>query len=172
MTPPPSHRRRRPAQAPAVNRRRRKRRARTRQQRSRRMLLLGLLLGLPVVLLLTLTVGATAVFGSSCDLNALRPVAVGAHGADHGEQGQPDAEGDQHADQPGDPGAEPVVADALDGVAGIGLAHYGEVLVAIHRRADTRSAAHAGPLYGSGPHGRIDGHAGHRGTAGAGRLTG
>ena len=41
------------------------------------MLLLGLLLGVPIVLLLTLTVGATAVFGSSCDLNALRPVAVG-----------------------------------------------------------------------------------------------
>src|SRR5215216_1066920 len=50
----------------------------------------------------------------------LRPVAVGAQGADHGEQGQPDAEGDQHADQPGDAGAEPVVADALDGVAGQG----------------------------------------------------
>src|SRR5437879_13656248 len=77
MTRHPSHGRRRPAQAPAVNRRRRKRRARTRQQRSHRMLLLGLLLGVPVVMFLTLTVGATAVFGSSCDLNALQPVAVG-----------------------------------------------------------------------------------------------
>jgi penicillin-binding protein 1A len=41
------------------------------------MLLLGVLLGLPVVAVLSLTVGATAVFGSSCDLNALQPVAVG-----------------------------------------------------------------------------------------------
>jgi len=78
MTPPPSHGRRRPAsQAPVANRRRRKRRTRTKKQRSHRMLLLGVLLGLPVVIVLTLTVGATAVFGSSCDLNALQPVAVG-----------------------------------------------------------------------------------------------
>jgi penicillin-binding protein 1A len=41
------------------------------------VLLAGFLVGLPVVVLLALTVGATAVFGSSCDLNALRPVAVG-----------------------------------------------------------------------------------------------
>jgi penicillin-binding protein 1A len=78
MTPPPSHGRRRPAsQANVATRRRRKRRARTKKQRSRRMLLLGVLLGLPVIVVLTLTVGATAVFGSSCDLNALQPVAVG-----------------------------------------------------------------------------------------------
>ena len=78
MTPPSSHGKRRPAsQAHAVNRRRRKRRARTKKQRSRRLLLLGVLLGLPVVAVLALTVGASAVFGSSCDLNALRPVAVG-----------------------------------------------------------------------------------------------
>jgi penicillin-binding protein 1A len=78
MTPPPSHGRRRPpAQAHVANRRRRKRRARTRKQRSHRVLLAGFLVGLPVVAFLALTVGATAVFGSSCDLNALRPVAVG-----------------------------------------------------------------------------------------------
>jgi membrane peptidoglycan carboxypeptidase len=78
MTPPPSHGRRRPSsQAHVANRRRRKRRTRTKKQRSHRTLLLGVLLGLPVVIVLTLTVGATAVFGSSCDLNALQPVAVG-----------------------------------------------------------------------------------------------
>ena len=75
--PPPPRGRRRPAPDTVVNRRRRKRRARSRKQRSHRVLLLGIVVGLPVVVILTLTVGATAVFGSSCDLNALRPVAVG-----------------------------------------------------------------------------------------------
>src|SRR2546423_12859263 len=67
----------RPRSAPAWSRRRRKRRARTRRQRSRRTVLLALLIGLPIVVLVAGTVGATAVFGSSCDLNSLRPVAVG-----------------------------------------------------------------------------------------------
>jgi penicillin-binding protein 1A len=58
------------------NRRRRKRRARSRKKHSRRMLV-ATLIGLPVLVLIAGTVGATAVFGSSCDLNALTPVAVG-----------------------------------------------------------------------------------------------
>ena len=40
-------------------------------------MLVATLIGLPVVVLVAGTVGATAVFGSSCDLNALTPVAVG-----------------------------------------------------------------------------------------------
>jgi len=43
---------------------------------SRRTLIVVLIV-LPVVVLVAGTVGATAVFGSSCDLNALQPVAVG-----------------------------------------------------------------------------------------------
>jgi penicillin-binding protein 1A len=39
--------------------------------------LLAALVGVPLVVLVAGTVGATAVFGSRCDLNALRPVAVG-----------------------------------------------------------------------------------------------
>jgi penicillin-binding protein 1A len=58
------------------NRRRRKRRARSRKRRSRRTLI-ATLIGLPLVVLVAGTVGVTAVFGSSCDLNALTPVAVG-----------------------------------------------------------------------------------------------
>jgi len=57
-------------------RRRRKRRARARKHRSRRTLI-AVLIGLPVVILVAGTVGATAVFGSSCNLNSLQPVAVG-----------------------------------------------------------------------------------------------
>jgi penicillin-binding protein 1A len=55
---------------------RRRRRARSRKQRSRRMLV-AMFIGLPVLVLVAGTVGATAVFGSSCDLKALTPVAVG-----------------------------------------------------------------------------------------------
>lgn len=58
------------------SRRKRKRRARARKKRSRRTLV-AVLIGLPVIVLVAGTVGATAVFGSSCDLNALQPVAVG-----------------------------------------------------------------------------------------------
>src|SRR5205085_2754638 len=47
------------------------------------------------------------------------------------------------------------VPAALDGVAGVGLANYGEVLVAIHCRADPRPAAHASPLQRRGDQGRI-----------------
>jgi penicillin-binding protein 1A len=77
MTPPSSHGRRRAGSDQIANRRRRKRRARTRKQRSRRTMLLAALLGLPVLAVVAGTVGVTAVLGSSCDLNALRPVAVG-----------------------------------------------------------------------------------------------
>jgi penicillin-binding protein 1A len=59
-----------------TNRRRRNRRTRTRKQRSRRALI-AVLIGLPLAVLVAGTVGATAVLGSSCDLDALRPVAVG-----------------------------------------------------------------------------------------------
>jgi penicillin-binding protein 1A len=75
MTPPPRGRRSSPDRAPA-SRRRRRRRARTRKQHSRRALV-ATFIGLPLVVLVAGTVGVTAVFGSSCDLNALRPVAVG-----------------------------------------------------------------------------------------------
>jgi penicillin-binding protein 1A len=40
-------------------------------------MLIAALVGLPVLIVVGGTVGATAVFGSSCDLNALQPVAVG-----------------------------------------------------------------------------------------------
>jgi penicillin-binding protein 1A len=66
MTPPQS----------SGTRRRRQRRARSRKQRSRRMLV-ATFIGLPALVLVAGTVGATAVFGSSCDLKALTPVAVG-----------------------------------------------------------------------------------------------
>jgi penicillin-binding protein 1A len=71
----PSERRRRVEQT-AASRRRRKRRNRTRRQRSRKMLLIVLLVGALVVVVAG-SIGATVVFGSSCNLSALRPVAVG-----------------------------------------------------------------------------------------------
>jgi penicillin-binding protein 1A len=58
------------------NRRKRKRRARSRKRHSRRMLV-AMLLGLPVLVVVGGTVGVTAVFGSSCDLNSLHAVSVG-----------------------------------------------------------------------------------------------
>jgi penicillin-binding protein 1A len=85
MTPPPPGRRRsgppsrsRPgSELPSGGRRRRKRRSRARKRQSRRFLLLGAFVVVPLVLLVGATVGGTAAFGSSCNLNALRPVAVG-----------------------------------------------------------------------------------------------
>jgi penicillin-binding protein 1A len=78
MTPPRSPQgRRRSAEPPGATRRRRKRRSRARKQHSRRTVLLAALVGIPVLIVVAGTVGATAVFGSRCDLNALRPVAVG-----------------------------------------------------------------------------------------------
>ena len=79
MTPPRSPQgRRRPSSEPlAGNRRRRKRRARARKRQHRRVVLITALVGIPLVLLIGATVGGTAVFGSRCDLNTLRPVAVG-----------------------------------------------------------------------------------------------
>jgi penicillin-binding protein 1A len=76
MTPPPPGRRRSPEPV-RTNSRRRKRRARARRHRSRRTMLLVALIAFPVLVVVAGTVGATAVFGSSCDLKALTPVAVG-----------------------------------------------------------------------------------------------
>lgn len=87
MTPPPPPGRRR--QGPTSsrsqartdstigNRRRRKRRTLARKRRTRRLALVGLFVVIPLVLLIGATIGGTAAFGSSCDLNTLRPVAVG-----------------------------------------------------------------------------------------------
>jgi penicillin-binding protein 1A len=72
--PPPS--RRRPPEGRGLPRGR-KRRARVRKQRSRRALLVTLLVLVPIVVLVAGTVGATAVFGSRCNLSSLTPVAVG-----------------------------------------------------------------------------------------------
>jgi penicillin-binding protein 1A len=58
------------------NRRKRKRRARSRKRHSRRMLI-AVLIALPVLAVVGGTVGVTAVFGSSCDLNSLHAVSVG-----------------------------------------------------------------------------------------------
>jgi penicillin-binding protein 1A len=77
MTPPPGSNRRRNVEPVGATRRRRKRRARTRKQRSRRTMVIAVLVVVPIVVLVGGTVGATAVFGSRCDLNSLRPVAVG-----------------------------------------------------------------------------------------------
>jgi penicillin-binding protein 1A len=79
MTPPrpPQGRRRATPEPPIANRRRRKRRAQARRKQNRRVLLLVAFIGVPFVLLIGATVGGTAAFGSSCDLDALRPVAVG-----------------------------------------------------------------------------------------------
>ena len=72
MTPPRSRR----TEQTEASRRRRKRRTRTRKQRSRKLVLIVLLVGVLVVVVAG-SIGATVVFGSSCNLNALRPVAVG-----------------------------------------------------------------------------------------------
>jgi penicillin-binding protein 1A len=73
MTPPRSSRH--PPERSGT-RGRRRRQARARRRFRRRVLLLALL-GLPVVLALVAFAGGTAAFGSSCDLNTLRPVTVG-----------------------------------------------------------------------------------------------
>jgi penicillin-binding protein 1A len=81
--PPPAGRRRsgsssRSRPEPVIgNRRRRKRRTRARKRQSRRFVLLAVFVIVPLVLLIGATVGGTAAFGSSCDLNTLQPVAVG-----------------------------------------------------------------------------------------------
>jgi penicillin-binding protein 1A len=79
MTPPrsPQGRRRSSPEPLVANRRRRKRRARARKRQNRRFVLLLMFVVVPLLLLVGATVGGTAVFGSSCDLNTLRPVAVG-----------------------------------------------------------------------------------------------
>jgi penicillin-binding protein 1A len=62
------------SRAPAPARSGRRRRAQ--QRRARKRLLVAALVAVPVLVVLT-AIGGTAVFGSSCDLNSLRPVAVG-----------------------------------------------------------------------------------------------
>ena len=52
-----------------------------------------------------------------CQSSRRRPRAR-PHGPEQREQRQPDPEGDQHPDQPGEAGAEPLVVDALDRVVG------------------------------------------------------
>ena len=73
----PPQRRRRASEPLGSTRRRRKRRVRSRKHRSRRTVAIAALVVVPVVVLVAGTVGATAVFGSRCDLDSLRPVAVG-----------------------------------------------------------------------------------------------
>jgi penicillin-binding protein 1A len=58
-------------------RRRKRRRQRSRHRRRRTVLLLLAFVALPIVLLTAASVGGTAAFGSSCNLNTLRPVAIG-----------------------------------------------------------------------------------------------
>jgi penicillin-binding protein 1A len=78
MSPPPSGRRRASAAEPSgATRRRRKRRIRTRRQRNRRTVLLALFVALPLALFGVAAIGGTEVFGSACNLDTLRPVAVG-----------------------------------------------------------------------------------------------
>ena len=108
MTPPSPGRRRAPEPIRVHNRRRKRLRA-ARKKNSRRTMLLVALIVFPVLVVAAGTVGATAVFGSSCDLKALRPVAVGensfvyaANGARarrHPRRAEPNA-GRAQADQP------------------------------------------------------------------------
>ncbi|HKI92442.1 MAG TPA: transglycosylase domain-containing protein, partial [Gaiellaceae bacterium] len=74
MTPPPKGRR--PAGSRPAGSPRRRRRARARRRGGRRIALFGIAAGV-LVLLTVVGVGGTVAFGSSCHLNALRPVAVG-----------------------------------------------------------------------------------------------
>jgi penicillin-binding protein 1A len=67
----------RSADTSGAGRRRRKKRQRTRKARTRRAVLIAFVVGVPIVLLVAGTVGANAVFGSRCNLNALTPVSVG-----------------------------------------------------------------------------------------------
>ena len=78
MSPSSPYKRRRPTpDPPAASRRRRKRRERARRRRGRRTVLIAVLVAVPALLLGIAAVGGTAVFGSACNLDALRPVAVG-----------------------------------------------------------------------------------------------
>jgi penicillin-binding protein 1A len=58
-------------------RRRKRRRQRSRHRRRRTTALLIAFVALPVLLVAAAAVGGTAAFGSSCNLNTLRPVAIG-----------------------------------------------------------------------------------------------
>jgi penicillin-binding protein 1A len=56
---------------------RRRRRQRRRLEKRRRAIVIALAVIVPIVLLAAAGVGGTAAFGASCDLNSLRPVAIG-----------------------------------------------------------------------------------------------
>ena len=73
----PYKRRRAPVEPVGATRRRRKRRERTRRRRGRRTVLLAAFVAVPAALIGIAAIGGTAVFGSSCNLDTLRPVAVG-----------------------------------------------------------------------------------------------
>jgi penicillin-binding protein 1A len=73
----PSARRRAGLEPLLVDARRRRRRRRARYRRKRTVLVLLVLVALPIVLVAAAGVGGTAAFGSSCNLNSLRPVAIG-----------------------------------------------------------------------------------------------
>jgi penicillin-binding protein 1A len=78
MSPTSPHRRRRPAPEPsAASRRRRKRREHARRRHSRRTVVLALVVAVPALVVGIAAVGGTVAFGASCNLDALRPVAVG-----------------------------------------------------------------------------------------------
>ncbi len=74
------YRRRRPtsdAGATGSPGRRRRRRTRNRKRESRRMILITVFFVVPVIALAAAAIAGTAVYGSSCDLSKLQPVAVG-----------------------------------------------------------------------------------------------
>ena len=77
MSPNSPHRRPSASGPPAATRRRRQRRERMRRRRGRRTVLLAVLVAVPAVVLGVAAVGGTAVFSSACNLDTLRPVAVG-----------------------------------------------------------------------------------------------
>jgi len=78
MSPGSPYRRRHPAPPPpAASRRRRRQRERARRRRGRRTVLLAVFVALPALVLGIAAVGGTVAFGSACNLDTLRPVAVG-----------------------------------------------------------------------------------------------
>lgn len=78
MSPTSPYKRRRPAPEPSsASRRRRKRRERARRRHGRRTVLLAVFVAVPALVLGIAAVGGTVAFGSACNLDALRPVAVG-----------------------------------------------------------------------------------------------
>jgi penicillin-binding protein 1A len=78
VTPPP--RGGRPSSGPdpwIAARRRKRRRERVKHRRHRRVALITVLVLVPAAVLVVAGIGGTAAFGSSCNLNSLRPVGIG-----------------------------------------------------------------------------------------------